>query len=748
LHKVTDPRNHTTIYDWDTTDRLSKVTDPLTRITSYPYDLGSNPATLTTPRGKVTAYDYDDLDRVRSVRYGATGTTQESQTTYTYDAGNRTRTVDDSAGGTSTLTPDNLDRLRTVVDPQGQVDYTYDAADRRATMTVAGQPQTTYGYNNANQLTSVARGSDTATIGYDGVGRRGSLTLPAGISQTYGYDDASRLTSLTYKRGTATLGAITYTPDPLGRTTRVDGSYARVALPAVSGPFTYDAADQRNGLTYDDDGNLAAEGSATYSWNARGQLTTLTKPGLTVSYGYDGAGRRASRTAGGATTGYLYDGLNTVQQRAGSTVSANLLTGGVDEVFARDSRSLLTDALGSTVASADTSSVAAEYTYDPYGGTTVTGDDQGNPTRFTGREDEGDGLYHYRNRFYSTSQQRFLSRDPIGLASGDTNPYAYVFNQPTGLVDPMGTKPQGSCAMNSFTAGTQVLMEDRSTKPIEQIRPGDRVMAGNPESDTSTPQEVAATIVGEGEKDLVEISTEGADALTGTVTATDGHPFWVDDDGDKETPGGRWIDASELRQGQWLKTSDGRLVQVSGTHAYKKNTDVYNLTVDNVHTYYVLAGTEPVLVHNCNKPNCTCGPSATELRNTPGAAGGNGANMGGTWLRGSAGNAGAFPGQIADRLRGRQFDSFNDFRTAFWTEVGNDSSLSSGFSVANVTRMQGGNSPFVATSQQYGGGRNYVLHHVQPIQHGGGVYDMDNLVVVTPLYHSQILTPSYHYGNG
>jgi len=24
--------------------------------------------------------------------------------------------------------------------------------------------------------------------------------------------------------------------------------------------------------------------------------------------------------------------------------------------------------------------------------------------------------------------------------------------------------------------------------------------------------------------------------------------------------------------------------------------------------------------------------------------------------------------------------------------------------------------------------RNYVLHHVQPIQQGGGVYDMDNLV--------------------
>src|SRR5207253_1494971 len=49
--------------------------------------------------------------------------------------------------------------------------------------------------------------------------------------------------------------------------------------------------------------------------------------------------------------------------------------------------------------------------------------------------------YYYRARYYSASQQRFLSRDPIGLGSGDTNPYTYVLNQPTGLIDPLGTKP-------------------------------------------------------------------------------------------------------------------------------------------------------------------------------------------------------------------------------------------------------------------------------------------------------------------
>ncbi|BCJ55388.1 hypothetical protein Asp14428_68630 [Actinoplanes sp. NBRC 14428] len=307
-------------------------------------------------------------------------------------------------------------------------------------MTVPGQAQTTYDYNNADQLTTVTRGTDVTGIGYDALGRRQTLTLPAGITQTYGYDDASGLTGITYTRGSTTLGAITYRPDALGRPVHVDGSYARVALPAASAAVTYDAADQRAGNSYDDDGNVAGDGVRTYTWNARGELTAATKAGQTITYAYDGAGRRAARTAAGVTASYLYDGPNVVQEKAGTTTT-NVLTGGVDEVFARGGRSLLSDALGSTIASADATSVPAEYTYDPFGATTVSGDDQGNPARFTGREDEGDGLYYYRSRYYSASQQRFLSRDPIGLASGDTNPYAYVRNQPTSLVDPWGTKP-------------------------------------------------------------------------------------------------------------------------------------------------------------------------------------------------------------------------------------------------------------------------------------------------------------------
>ena len=126
-------------------------------------------------------------------------------------------------------------------------------------------------------------------------------------------------------------------------------------------------------------------------------------------------------------------------------------------------------------------------------------------------------------------------------------------------------------------------------------------------------------------------------------------------------------------------------------------------------------------------------PTATQIRNSPGTAGGgeNLPEVTGPWLRGSAGNAGRIPGQIADNLRGQSFKSFDDFREAFWKEVGKDPDLSAQFSPSNVTRMGDGHSPFTAASQAYRGGRTYVLHHLTPIWDGGGVYDMDNLAIIT-----------------
>jgi hypothetical protein len=52
--------------------------------------------------------------------------------------------------------------------------------------------------------------------------------------------------------------------------------------------------------------------------------------------------------------------------------------------------------------------------------------------------------------------------------------------------------------------------------------------------------------------------------------------------------------------------------------------------------------------------------------------------------------------------------------------------------------MKQGLSPFANKVEATGGGRAnevYNLHHKQPIEEGGGVYDLANLFVVTPLFH-------------
>lgn len=133
-------------------------------------------------------------------------------------------------------------------------------------------------------------------------------------------------------------------------------------------------------------------------------------------------------------------------------------------------------------------------------------------------------------------------------------------------------------------------------------------------------------------------------------------------------------------------------------------------------------------------------------RNEAGTAFGNGRATGGSkWLKGSHGNAGLFPKQIADKLRDRNFKNFDDFREAFWQEVGKDPNLSKQFSKSNISRMKKGNAPVAHPTQWDGKVKSYSLHHRTPIHTGGGVFDMDNILIVTPKFHKEVLDPNYHY---
>jgi RHS repeat-associated protein len=98
----------------------------------------------------------------------------------------------------------------------------------------------------------------------------------------------------------------------------------------------------------------------------------------------------------------------------------------------------LVDALASTQVLTDSSgALTTQYTYDPYSKTSSSGSTSANSQQYTGRENDGTGVYYYRARYDSPSFGRFISRDPTGLAGG-LNIYACVRGNPLSGIDPLG----------------------------------------------------------------------------------------------------------------------------------------------------------------------------------------------------------------------------------------------------------------------------------------------------------------------
>jgi RHS repeat-associated protein len=149
-------------------------------------------------------------------------------------------------------------------------------------------------------------------------------------------------------------------------------------------------------------------------------------------------------------------------------------------------------------------------------------------------------------------------------------------------------KGEESCdgGYNSFGADTEVLLADRTTKKFSELEPGDEVLATDPETGEGGPRKIEVVWV-HGD-DLYELIVDGE-----SVTTTEDHPFWNETDQS-------WQDANKLDAGDLVRTPTGT-ARVTGfkptTRAY---SSAYNLTVADIHTYYVLIGSAPILVHNCN----------------------------------------------------------------------------------------------------------------------------------------------------
>ncbi|MFJ5609213.1 polymorphic toxin-type HINT domain-containing protein [Streptomyces sp. NPDC093221] len=145
----------------------------------------------------------------------------------------------------------------------------------------------------------------------------------------------------------------------------------------------------------------------------------------------------------------------------------------------------------------------------------------------------------------------------------------------------------------SFSPATPVLLDSGKSKPINDIAVGDKVKTADPDSGKNDGSHaVTATWVNH-DDDLVDLTVQAPGAKPATIHTTSKHPFWDDTTH-------TWVPAGHLKSGHALNTDRNQHVTVLAVHTTPGAANRYNLTVANVHTYYVLAGQTPILVHNSN----------------------------------------------------------------------------------------------------------------------------------------------------
>ncbi|MFP8883738.1 MULTISPECIES: Tox-REase-5 domain-containing protein [Streptomyces] len=151
-------------------------------------------------------------------------------------------------------------------------------------------------------------------------------------------------------------------------------------------------------------------------------------------------------------------------------------------------------------------------------------------------------------------------------------------------------KAEDACD-HSFLPGTPVLLADGSRRAIEEVRAGDLVTVTDPYRGLTTVRPVAGTITTEDDKDFTRL-TVLVGGRASTLTATDTHPFWLVDEA-------RWAEAGEIRPGDELRTPRGSSLRVTGVERYERQQRTHDLSVQDIHTYYVEVGDAAALVHNC-----------------------------------------------------------------------------------------------------------------------------------------------------
>lgn len=308
---------------------------------SYEYDEVGNRDKRTDYAGRETTYEYDALNRLEQINYlaGTNNPVPIETAVYNYDDISRLTSATNEAG-TINFGYDNRNRMTSTTDVFGHlINYEYDRTStvNQERLKFDGANYASYNFDNANRLTNIVNSADSSQISfiYDNADRLTSRTFPNGVSTTYGYDNMSRLKSIKDINPSGTLFDRQYGYNSASQINQI-------TEPTLTKIIGYDNVNRLTSVTasnsqnesynFDDVGNrlsshksstynyqpfnkVISTNSATYNYDANGNMTMKAEGTNFWRYGFDYENRLVSASTRKTTVRYRYDALGRRVQR-------------------------------------------------------------------------------------------------------------------------------------------------------------------------------------------------------------------------------------------------------------------------------------------------------------------------------------------------------------------------------------------------------------------------------------------------
>jgi RHS repeat-associated protein len=207
---------------------------------------------------------------------------------------------------------------------------------------------------------------------------------------------------------------------------------------------------------------VPGQGKTDTVYDVLGNLRSVTLPDLThIEYIIDGANRRVGKTVNGSLAKrWLYSGAVPVAEFDQNDVMTRFVyatKAHVPDYMIKAGKTyrLITDQLGSVrlVVDVQDGTIAQRIDYDEFGRVLLESVKGFQPFGFAGGlYDPDTGLVRFGARDYDAETGRWIAKDPILFAGGDTNLYAYNGNDPVNFIDPDGLAVR-NVAMSSALGG-------------------------------------------------------------------------------------------------------------------------------------------------------------------------------------------------------------------------------------------------------------------------------------------------------